>query len=64
MALCYSEVGLYDRAEQVMDRSLGTDLAKSHFVRFYISTLKKDEARGPSSPFCWLLASLTPCSGR
>lgn len=53
-ALCYSEVGLYDRAEQVMDRSLGTDLAKSHFVRFYISTLKKDEARGPS--FLLLLA--------
>jgi hypothetical protein len=45
-ALCYIEIRQYDKAEEVMGRSMGRDLAKSHFVRFYARCLQRDEASG------------------
>ncbi|KAK4705824.1 hypothetical protein P7C70_g373, partial [Phenoliferia sp. Uapishka_3] len=46
-ALCYSEVKMYDEAEDVMRRGIEAgcgDIARSHFVRYYNFVLKGDES--------------------
>lgn len=50
-ALCFSEVGMYDRADEAIRSCSGTS-AKNDFVRFYNATLRVDEPQGRSSS--WL----------
>ena len=58
-ALCLAETGKLQEADQVMERCVDKDCAKNNFVRFYIATMRKDEAQGeiPSHPLKTLLTS-------